>query len=388
MNVGLSTSVIQRGKSGVARYVLSLVESFLPYSGEHRFILFVLEDDLPLFAFAEPQMTLVAVPERYRSPVRDILWHQIILPRLAHKYKLDVLHIPSYRRMLYRAPCPIVSTIHDLAPFQVAGKYSRARMLYGRNVIRRLARKQKQVITVSRATACDLSHYCGLPKERITVIHNGINHERFNPGDRVAAKSWVAEKHAIDESFFLYVARLEHPAKNHARLVDAFNRFKSGTGSPWKLVLGGSDWHGAEIIHQCIEASPYRNDIYKLGFVGDLDLPNWYRAADVFVFPSLFEGFGLPPLEAMACGCPVLSSTRGALAEAIGEAAATVDPENVEDLQEQMTRLAEDTNLQITLRQSGLKHAKRFTWAKAAEATLRVYEDVLAEREFVRLCYN
>lgn len=376
MIVGISTSVIQKGKSGVARYVMALVEGLLPYASDHRFILFVLEKDRPLFAFAEGQMTIVTVSERYRPPVRDILWHQTVLPRLARLYRLDVLHVPSYRRMLSRAPCATVATIHDLAPFRLAGKYDWMRMFYGRVVARRLAHRQDRIIAVSEQTAADLERFFNLWGKRVTVIPNGINHQAFRPGDAGAAKQWVARKTGLAKPFFLYIARFEHPAKNHVRLVEAFDRFKAGTKSPWQLVLGGGDWHGSEQIHERIRESPYREQIRVLGFVADADLPQWYRAADLFVFPSLFEGFGLPPLEAMACGCPVLSSTRGALAEALGDAAITVDPEDSAELQQRMTQLAGDEAWRAHLRTAGLDQARKFAWERTAAATLDIYNSL------------
>src|SRR5690348_9170733 len=122
MHIGISTSVIQRGKTGVAQYVFALVRAFLPFSIQHRFHLFVLEEDVPLFAFAKEAMEIIPVSERYRPPVRNILWHQATLPKLVHGHKLDVLHIPSYRRMLWPRPCAQVATIHDLAPFHVSNK--------------------------------------------------------------------------------------------------------------------------------------------------------------------------------------------------------------------------------------------------------------------------
>src|SRR5882724_8608681 len=156
MKIGLSTSVIQRGRSGVAQYVLALVRAFLPHTGEHEFTLFVLEEDLPLFEFAAPHLRLVPVPERFRPPMRDILWHQTALPQLARAHGLDVLHVPSYRRMLRARPCALVATIHDLAPFRFPGKYDWTRMLYGRVVARRLAHYQDEIIAVSKATADDI----------------------------------------------------------------------------------------------------------------------------------------------------------------------------------------------------------------------------------------
>jgi glycosyltransferase involved in cell wall biosynthesis len=373
MNIGISTSVIQRGQSGVAQYVFGLVRALLPFARQHQFTLFVLEADVPLFAFVELKMKIVRVPEQFRPPVKDILWHQTTLPGLARAHRLDVLHVPSYRRMLWPKPCTLVATIHDLAPFHLAGKYDRRRMFYGRVVARKLARRQDHIIAVSRNTALDITRFFRIPEDRLSVIHNGVNHARFFPGSRAEARALVARRHDLHQPFFLYVARLEHPGKNHVRLIEAFSRFKAETRSDWRLVLGGSDWHGAEAIHSAIRQSPFASDIVRLGFVPEASLPMWYHAADVFVYPSLFEGFGLPPVEAMACGCPVISSTRGALGEVVGDAAATVNPEEMNSLQKQMTRLATDASLREHLRTAGLERAKSFDWNRTAAATLEVY---------------
>jgi glycosyltransferase involved in cell wall biosynthesis len=377
MNVGLSTSVIQRGRSGVAQYVFALVKALVCRADRPALTLFVLEDDAPLFSFASEKVKIIPVSETFRSPVRDILWHQTVLPSLARAHRLDVLHVPSYRRMLWPQPCALVSTIHDLAAFRVPGKYDWKRMFYGRVVARRLAHRQERVIAVSQHTANDLHDFFGLPAEKVSVVHNGLDHARFFPGSVEAAKQFVLQRYNLDGPFFLYVARLEHPGKNHVRLIEAFNRFKTETRSEWQLVFSGSDWHGAPAIHATIRKSPFRDAIRCLGFLEDDALPMLYRAAATFVYPSLFEGFGFPPLEAMACGCPVLSSTRGALGEVVGEAAATVDPENVTALAAQLGTLASDPVLRMRLRVAGLERVQRFDWQRTAAQTLEAYEAAL-----------
>ncbi len=380
MRIGLSTSVIGRGRSGVGQYVLSLVRALLPAAVGHEFTLFVLEADLPLFAFAGGRMRLEPVDERHRPPVRNILWHQTALPRLARRGSLDVLHVPSYRRMLWPRPCALVATIHDLAPFHLAGKYDLARMFYGRVVARRLARRQDGIIAVSPSTARDVRMFFRVPAGRVTVVPNGIDHERFQPGDPARAREAVCAPRGVVGPFFLYVARLEHPAKNHAGLIAAFNGFKASAPSAWQLVLAGGDWPGAEAIHALVRASPFARDIHCPGFVPPADLPDWYRAADVFVFPSLYEGFGLPPIEAMACGCPVLSSRRGALADTVGNAAAELDPGDPGQIQAQLARISADWQWRERLRTAGFARARQFDWRTTASATLGAYSRAAARR--------
>jgi glycosyltransferase involved in cell wall biosynthesis len=247
-------------------------------------------------------------------------------------------------------------------------------MLYGRVIVRRLARRQDEIIAISENTARDIVRFFRLPRERITVIPNGLDHERFFQGQNGQASTEFARRYSLQRPFFLYIARLEHPGKNHVRLVSAFEEFKAATHSDWRLAFAGSDWHGAEAIHAAIQRSPFKADIRCLGFVPDAELPNLYRAANVFVYPSLYEGFGLPPLEAMACGCPVICSPRGALGEVVGEAAAMVDPEDIQSITKQLYVLATDDGAKSRLRAAGLAQARKFDWDRTASETLKVYE--------------
>lgn len=380
MRIGISTSVIQRGKSGVGQYVLALVRALLERKGDHQLVLFVLEEDRPLLDFAAGRAEIVTVPERYRPAVKNILWHQMVLPSLLRQLQIDVLHVPSYRRMLASGPCARVATIHDLAPFHVRGKYDAARMFYGRVIVKRLARRQDEIIAISTNTANDVEHFFGIPVQRQNVILNGIDHGRFNPGSRESAKDEAVARWKLDAPFFLFVSRLEHPAKNHVRLIEAFNRFKSATNSNWLLALGGSDWHGAEVIRAAAAQSPFAKDIRFLGFVEDAALPNLYRAAAVMVYPSLFEGFGLPPVEAMACGCPVLSSRRGSLAEVVAAAADSIEAEDVGSIAAGLERMASSKVRREHFRHAGFANARRFDWSANAEQVLQVYHRAFQKR--------
>ncbi|MCG8600180.1 MAG: glycosyltransferase family 4 protein [Verrucomicrobiales bacterium] len=376
MNLAISTSVIQRGESGVARYVFELVRSLLDTPGSHRLTLFVLQEDIPLFDFASKRVRIIPVAERWRSPVKNIFWHQFVLPFLLRKENADVVHIPSYRRMLAFAPCPMVSTIHDLAPFRLAGKYDPVRMFYGRYIARFLAKRQDAILTVSHFTGSDLKTFFRISPAKIRVVWNGLEHERFHPGNLTPTKREQAPPPA-DTPFFLYLSRLEHPAKNHVRLIEAFDRFKTATGSNWRLVLAGGDWHGAEVIRNAAANARHHDAIEFPGFVSDEVLPDLYRKAGAMIFPSLFEGFGLPPIEAMACGCPVISSDRGALREVVGDSALMIDPESIDSLQESLATIAVDPELQAELRRKGLEHAQKFRWENVAQTLLDTCRNTL-----------
>ncbi len=408
LRIGLTTSVIQRGKTGVAQYVFALIRALISLQKSEacnlpsdslnpqpstinpgfHLTLFVLEDDLPLFDFAAPHVKIVTVPECHRPAVKNVLWHQTKLPALARQHQLDVLHVPSYRRMLWRAPCATVATIHDLAPFHVAAKYDLARMFYGRVIARAIARRQDAIIAVSTSTAQDIERFFHIPQSQQTVVLNGLDHHRFHPGDPIAARKQIAQRWPqLTQPYFLYLSRLEHPAKNHVRLIAAYEQYRTAHAAstaaatasdthhspPYALALGGSDWHGAEAIHAAAASSPFTKDIHFLGFIDDAVLPDLYRAAGAMVYPSLFEGFGLPPVEAMACACPVISSTRGSLAEVIADATLAIDPESPASIATALAQVSTNHATRQFLITAGLANAQRFHWTQNAQRVLEVY---------------
>ena len=371
LHVALSTSVNQRGQSGVAAYLFGLIDGLVNTCPEVRLTLFGLADDRPLFAPWLDHATWAEVAESWRPALRDIFWHQCVLPARLRKIGADVVHIPSYRRILAHPPCPQVVTVHDCAAFRVRGKYDAARMAYGRHVVPRLARHARRLATVSQATARDVETFFHRPAAAIDVVWNGIDHRRFQPIP-AAALAEFRHRHQLVQPYLVYLARLEHPAKNHVRLIEAFEQLMAEQPDlPHELVLAGADWHGAQVVHARVAASPLRHRIRTPGFVTGADLPLWYAGAELLAYPSLFEGFGLPPVEAMACGCPVVCSDRGSLAEVVGDAARIVEPENPAAI---ATGLREVLTTPDPWRKRGLERARRFDWNRCAQATAGLYK--------------
>lgn len=373
IRVALSASVIQGGRSGVASYLFGLLDGLAAVEAPVQVILLGLAADRPHFERWLGRCEWAPVAEAWRPAVRNVLWHQTALRGVLRRVRADVLHVPSYRRIAWRPPVPQVVTIHDCAAFAVRGKYDAARMLFGRRVVPRLARQAEAVITVSAATADDVARHLGLRRAGLRVIWNGIDHARFRPAAPAALAEFRARR-GLARPYLLYVARLEHPGKNHVRLIAAFEELaRARPDLPHELVLAGADWHGAEVIRARVESSPLRGRIRLAGFVDTADLPFWYGGAAAMVYPSLFEGFGLPPVEAMACGCPVVCSARGSLGEVVGAAARIVDPESPAAIAH---GLGEVLAAPAPWVESGLRRAALFSWDAMARATAAVYSAI------------
>lgn len=372
----LSAGMIQAGLSGVGRYVIELARELEGFLEDAELHVCGLASDRHLFP-GLPDNRWLDIPPSARGGVANLAWHQASLPTILRKGGFSLVHIPSYRRILACSPVPQVATIHDCAPFHLRDKYGPLRGFFGRTVVPRLARRCQHVITVSQATRKDLLRFMDLDPHRVTVIWNGIQHAHYRQQDPRSVADF-RDKKGLGDKVLLYVARLEHPGKNHIRLIEAFESVVESGHPDAQLVLGGADWHGAEVIHQRVQNSPARTSIHMAGFMEEKDLPLWYASARCLVFPSLFEGFGLPVAEAMACGTLVIASDRGSLPEVGGDAVDIINPESVPEIADAILRVLEMDPSQHDLRVAGgLKRATCFHWRQAAKETCAVYDAVL-----------
>jgi glycosyltransferase involved in cell wall biosynthesis len=272
-------------------------------------------------------------------------------------------------------PCPTVGTVHDFSILHVPNKYDRFRETYIRRVLPRLVSKLTRVLTVSESSRRDIADVSATPASCVQVIPNGADLARFHPGDKGEAREHVRSRLGLKAPYFLYVSRIEHPGKNHIRLIDAFERFRSRNKGAHALVLAGPDWDGAEEVHARAAASPFASDIVFTGFVDDDDLPHLYRAADGVVFPSLYEGFGIPVLEALASGTPVACSDTSSLPEVGGDAVRYFDPTDPTQIAWAMERILVRGGDGVARTRRGVLRAKWFTWTRTARRTLVALED-------------
>jgi glycosyltransferase involved in cell wall biosynthesis len=379
MKIGISAFAADGGKSGISQYMINVLQRLPRPGADVDCVIFVPADERSLFEPAPAGSQIVAVPDWMAHPVASILWHLFIFPMLLKRHHCNCAYLPAgNRRLGLWYGVPSVSTIHDLSQLHVEGKYDPLRMFYIRRVLPAMMQKLTRVVSVSESTRRDLVEYAGIRPERIRVAYNGADLSAFTATSGDSARETVTRELGIDGPFILYTARLEHPGKNHVRLLEALSLLKQRGRLTHKLVLAGSRWNGAEVIEAHIGELGLTDDVILAGFVDNRLLPELYAAADVFVFPSLFEGFGIPLLEAMAAGTPVCAASVSSIPEVVGDAALLFDPRNPADIAVQLDRLLHDAALCEDLVARGRVQAQRFSWDDAASGVLQQCHEAVA----------
>ncbi|MCM8748336.1 glycosyltransferase family 4 protein [Thermomicrobiaceae bacterium CFH 74404] len=359
--IGIDASRILPGRStGTERYSLRITEAVLAAGPEHRYRLY-LNQQRALPIVLPPKAELRSIPLRR-------LWTHARLSLELWQRPVDVLFVPAHVVPLF-ARGPAVVTIHDVGYRYEPEAHPRRSRLYLEWSTRWSVRRAARIIAISESTRDDLRRFYGVPEEKVRVIPHGVD-PQFVPQPPEAQQE-VRERYGLRRPFVLYLGTIQ-PRKNLVRLVRAFERL-ADCMPDLELALGGKRGWLAEPIEQAIACSRHRERIHLLGYIPEEDLPALYSAAAVFTLPSLYEGFGLPALEAMACGVPVVVSNRGALPE-IARPALLVDPLDVDALAEGL-RQALQPDARQRLVAAGLEHARRFRWEVAGRATLEVLEE-------------
>ncbi|HUT31188.1 MAG TPA: glycosyltransferase family 1 protein [Sedimentisphaerales bacterium] len=375
MRIGLNFHTVDGNISGVEYYSLGLIKGLLRIGTQHSFVVYtnqpgLLTEHVP----ASENLTIVEV-KRLRSRMARIVWEHTHLPRLASKHRLDVLHCPGYICPLRKSSAPYVVTIHDTIAIDHPEWCKPTNALYFNLFMKGTVQRASRVISVSKSTAGDLERNFGLSDSKVRVVYPGID-EIFKVEKDASRCSQIREHYNLPERYVLFVGNIE-PKKNVPALLAVHRRLRE-KGLPHKLVIVGKrSWcAGAELDQIHREAAA--GNVIVTGYVDRADLPFVYAMADVFVFPSLYEGFGFPPLEAMACGTPVVSSNRGALAETLGDAACIIEPEDTEKIVEAVVSIISDSCLRKEHIEKGLQKSERFKWERTARETLSVYEEASA----------
>jgi glycosyltransferase involved in cell wall biosynthesis len=330
-----------------------------------------LPDNFHLLPLQKPEATFATYLEMHRT---------------VNAHEVDLIHVPHtfWRPLVTRAP--YVITVHDLLDYMYRARTNNGmRREIHSYMTRRVMHKAARIFAVSNFTKRDVARYFEVSPAKIEVVYNALD-ESFQRGHSTPAEQdMVRGRYQVDSPFLLYTGRIS-PHKNVARIIEAFSALKAelakeGAYPDLKLIIIGDEVSKNPDIRRAVIRSGMQHEVRFLGYVSIDVLRIFFDMAKVFVFPSLYEGFGLPPLEAMAHGTPVVASNTSALPEVVGQAALLVNPENVFEISRALHRLLMDQPLRERLKAAGIEQAQRFSWETSVRRMIRVYEEVVAEHK-------
>jgi len=350
---------------GVRTYTKEVIGRILKIQTDDKYIIYH-DNKKNLGNFENVEEKVVSVGH----PLFRLGWDYFLLPHALKSDKVDYVHYFKPATTPFKKPTAI-ATMYDVIPLLYPETQTPIQLAYWRKQLRLTAKTCAHLLTISEASKRDIVRVLQVDPKNITVTPLGVD-ARFRPASEIEKKA-VREKYQLPENYILYLGTIE-PRKNIARLIRSFNIVAGKI--PHSLVLAGKWGWSYEDVKDEIAKSPFRERIVSLSYVDPEYLSALCGTATLFVFPSLYEGYGLPPLEAMASGTPVITSNVSSLPEVVGDSAITVNPLDEEALGVAIERLAMDENLQNELRQKGIERAKQFNWDKTAEMTLEVYRKV------------
>ena len=373
MRVGVDLTALPSLKGGVAFYLLELVGALARMSSGPEIQLLARREHSQQLRQVAPGLEVVGydLPSR---PLR-LAWEQFRLPREVRRLRLDVLHSPHYTRPLGVLQCASVVGIMDLTMLLLPRHHRWEKRLFFRGMIPAAVRRADRLIAISESTKADLVRWLKVDEDRIDVTPLAAG-PQFRTDHPLEAIADVRRRYDLPERFVLFVGRLE-PRKNVPRLLEAYRHLRAAMpGAPPLVLAGAPGWHSSALMAELRRAP----QVIALGYVSDTDLPLLYAAATVFVYPSIYEGFGIPVLEALATGTPTITSGRSSMPEVAGDAALLVDPEDPLELAAAMCRLLTDDAVRADLRRRGPIRARHFSWDRTARLTVASYMKAVSDK--------
>lgn len=388
MRIGINTLFFRHPASGSGQYLIHLLNALADVDTRNEYLLVGPE---PISESVQQQLRApftryakgVTGPLGRNASLEKMTWEQWTGPREARRLGVDVFHVPHFAPPLITGSVPVVATIHDVIPLRLPLYHNSAKAKVYSSVVARAAHRATLVITISQHAKQDIVDALKLSEERIRVIYQAVSDE-FKPVEDPEKLASVRARYGLTGRYVFYLGGLD-ARKNVPQLVRAFSHLYKRLGDPnlQLLISGNPDKQNGSLFP---DPRPVAADLGTGGqiiyrFVEEEDKPLIYSGASVFVFPSLYEGFGLTPLEAMSCGAPVICSNRTSLPEVVGDAALSIDPDDLPAMVDAMYRVLTNAELSADLRARGLARAKLFSWHKTARETLAVYEEAVSRKK-------
>ena len=365
---------------GIGTYIRNVVRTLARLDRDSKYFLIGSPEKMAEFGALPPNFHAVAL-----DGADDTLKGTLAFRAIVRRLGCDVVHIPHLFWIPRGLGCPYVLTVHDLLEHMYGSRdLSSLRRSLHFYLTRRVLRRAARVIAVSQFTRNEIEKLLAIPDARIEVVYNAID-ERFLHGHATEAdRDLIAQRYLVNYPFILYAGAIR-PHKNVVRIIEAFSALKSELQKEeqfpdLKLIIIGDDLSSHPRLRRTVVRSGVQNDVRFLGFVPIEVLRIFHDVAKIFVFPSLYEGFGLPPLEAMAHGTPVVTSNTSSLPEVAGNAALLVNPENVFEIRRALQRALLDPALRERMKQRGYEQAQRFSWTTSVTRILEIYREVAGAR--------
>lgn len=372
MRIGINLLYLLPGVvGGTETYALSLLKALGRMDRQNEYFVFLNRESAGLELPVQPNFKKVVCPVPAKFRAVRYLWEQCVLPFQARKYRLDLLHSLGYVQPLL-LPCPSVVTIHDLNFYNLRPFFSPTKRITLRFFVTRSAKMADHVITISEFSKSQLREILGIPRDKVTVTYCANKERKVD----VLSFTKLSQHYSIQKPYILGLSSVS-PHKNMLALIKAFALVKGEGFTNLHLVLAGRPPRDKTCLDALIKEKKLQNDVVLTGYVPDEVLPSLYAHAEVFVFPSFYEGFGIPVLEAFTNGTPVALSNVASLPEVAGDAASYFDPRDTEEIAGTIVHILQDKALQARLVLKGKERAKLFTWERTAQRTLETYERVI-----------
>ncbi len=374
MRIMIDARSVDTRQSGVGNYVTHLIKGLREIDKKSHYVLMVTAKQKDKIIETFPSFDTYTVPFSNENHILGDAWEFWMLPKLLKKKSIDVFHGPAFLAPPFQNGFRSVATIHDLVAFHhpktIPAKYA----IYMRFLIRMMIKRAGRIITDTACIKEEIIDFFKIDPTRIFPVPIAVS-EQFRPLEDQGLVDQVKKRYGIQKRYFLYVGNIE-PRKNLSRLFLACDSIREKLSDDFQLVVTGKKGWLYREIFETLAGTAFRENIVFTRYVKKEDVPALYNGADFFVFPSIYEGFGLPILEAMRCGTPVITSRASSMPEVAGDAALFVDPFKSSDIAEKILTLAFNESLQRNLREKGFKQAAKFSWERTARLTQQVYETI------------
>lgn len=356
--------------TGIGRNLISLLDNS---TSENKYVIYTNYDMKDDFVFSNPNVTIKTYNVSKNSSMKNLLWTTFVYPLKVLREKADLSLIPNFTLLLFKFK-PTIIIMHDLIEFNVPDKFSKKKMFYRTKIADPItAKRADHIITVSENSKKDIIKFLGISDSKISVVYNGVDQRKFQRMD-IAKATRIIEDKGWPSNFILYAGTIDHPGKNAMGVIKAFEKLRQEGRYTGALILAGMPGAGYDVVHSYAMNSTESNAIVFTGFVSDEELVALYSQCEVFCFVSLYEGFGIPPLEALSCGAKVIVSNISSLPEVVGTIGATVDPNDNDVIANTILgELASDRYDEIELKHWLLK----FDWQNLSKS----FEKVLCSEE-------